>query len=64
MKQARRIPRALVLALAVVLATTAEVANAGNNPIPTLDGAGMLTLAGALSVGGAWWIARRRDKNE
>ena len=30
--------------------------------IPTLGSVGLTALAGALSVGGAWLLSRRRDK--
>ena len=41
----------------------ASPAMAGEAVIPTLDGVGMVALAGALSAGGAW-LLRNRDKQK
>jgi hypothetical protein len=34
------------------------------NAVPTLGGVGIIALAGALSIGGAWLLSRNRDKQE
>jgi hypothetical protein len=64
--RARRSALAVAVGLALFVTMTGR-AFAGGPPtlvVPTLDGAGLLALGGALSVTGAWWIARRRDKGD
>ena len=52
--------------LLTVCAALAQDKGQTNSPvsgIPTLDGFGLATLAGVLSVGGAWLLSRR-DKEK
>lgn len=59
-----------VAALAVcttILLPLAALARQGNEPnaaIPTLDGAGLASLAGALSIAGAWLLSRNRNRRK
>jgi hypothetical protein len=53
---------ALIAVLALPALCAAQVGNANNGAqlaIPTLDGFGLATMAGALSIGGAWILSRR-----
>lgn len=53
---------ALIAGLALPALCAAQVGNANNGAqlaIPTLDGFGLATMAGALSIGGAWILSRR-----
>jgi hypothetical protein len=52
--------------LAAVLSSPV-VAQIGNSPVPstpTLDGAGLASLAGALAMAGALAVSRRRGKDD
>ncbi|MFI5166282.1 MAG: hypothetical protein ACHQQS_06670 [Thermoanaerobaculales bacterium] len=40
----------------------AQATNANTITVPTLDGAGLASLAGVLTMTGAWVLARRRSK--
>ena len=42
----------------------AQGGNAKVNAVPTLGGVGIVALAGALSIGGAWLLSRNRDKRQ
>jgi hypothetical protein len=63
--------RSLGLGVAGLLISTARLlaqgdggqGNAKTSTVPTLGGVGILALAGALSVGGAW-LLRHRDKQK
>jgi hypothetical protein len=53
---------ALIAVLALPALGAAQVGNSNNGAqavIPTLDGFGLATMAGALSIGGAWVLSRR-----
>ena len=58
------------LAIAGLLVTSGRVfaqggeGNSKVNAIPTLGGVGIIALAGALSIGGAWLLSRNRDKKQ
>jgi hypothetical protein len=51
----------LVMTAGQVLAQ-GEGGGGGVVAVPTLGGIGIAALAGALSVGGAWMLSRKRDK--
>ena len=58
---------ALIASLALPALCAAQVGNANNGnlqSIPTLDGFGLATMAGALSIGGAWVLSRNRGKRK
>ena len=52
---------ALIAGLALPALVAAQVGNSNNGAqvVPTLDGFGLATMAGALSIGGAWILSRR-----
>lgn len=52
---------ALIVSLALPALCAAQVGNQNGNQavIPTLDGFGLATMAGVLSIGGAWILSRR-----
>jgi hypothetical protein len=53
---------ALIAVFALPALCAAQVGNSNNGAqvvIPTLDGFGLATMAGALSIGGAWILSRR-----
>ncbi len=55
-----------LVALSWLLAPVAALAQTSSNSpriaIPTLDGAGLASLAGVLSIGGAWLLSKRRPR--
>jgi len=53
---------AVLFALALIAAPFAANAQGNNNIIPTLDGAGLATLAGGLAIAGSWLAARRHRR--
>ena len=52
-----------LLTVATALAQDKGTTNSPQVAIPALDGFGLATLAGVLSVGGAWLLSRR-DKEK
>ena len=57
---------AVIASLAMPAICAAQVGNQnnGSQAIPTLDGFGLATMAGALSIGGAWVLSRNRGKRK
>ncbi len=51
-----------VLSILGLLAAAPGFAGSVAAPIPTLDGAGLASLAGGVGVAGAWLLARRRGR--
>jgi hypothetical protein len=49
-------------AFLIPLAAGAQVTNASNVSIPVLDGAGIASMAGILTMTGAWALARHRGR--
>ncbi|MEO8503533.1 MAG: IPTL-CTERM sorting domain-containing protein [Acidobacteriota bacterium] len=68
MQSARSVASRMVLVfgvlagLALPLTAVAGPANGQSIQIPTLDGVGLASLAGALAMGGAWVMARKRNR--
>lgn len=68
MKRFRHASSALVPFVAVTCSTllawpaAAQVGNANITRIPTLDGVGLASLAGILTMTGAWLAARRSSR--
>jgi len=56
-------PLAALGCFAMPLAAGAQ-GNTSQVVVPTLDGVGLASLAGLLSIGGAWWLSRHRDKDK
>ena len=46
----------------IPLAAAAQAQNASNVTIPVLDGAGIASMAGILTMTGAWALARHRGR--
>lgn len=65
MKSATSVARVAGLAGLGFLAVAVPAMAGGSGPIeiPTLDGVGLVALAGALSAGGAW-LLRNRNKEK
>ena len=65
---ARILRRAVALAagasLCAPLLLLAQAQNSAQPTIPTLGGAGIASLVGAISMGGAWLLSRRRDRRK
>jgi len=68
MLHGNRIARVLAVSTAAGLLAPWMALAQGNEPafraVPTLDGVGLAALAGALSVGGAWWLSRGKGKRD
>lgn len=58
---------ALIACFALPALCAAQIGNSNNGSaqaIPALDGFGLATMAGALSIGGAWVLSRRGGKRK
>jgi hypothetical protein len=63
----RSLARKAVMFVALAGVATAVVAQPANSPmsaVPTLDGLGLASLAGALAAAGAWAVARHRANKD
>ncbi len=53
---------AAIAAFLIPVAAAAQVGNAPVSGIPVLDGAGIASMAGVITMTGAWLLARRRAR--
>ena len=53
----------LLGALAAAHPSWAGTPNGSGLSIPTLDGAGLATLGGAVAMAGAWLVSRKRNRD-